>query len=99
MEVHVIEAGGGVAAPPECFDASVEFPRTQALAAFEHHVFQEMGETFFPRVFEGTAGATPEIEAGQAYIVQRGEHTATAVVQRVMGQFRTVRGVDQDPVS
>ena len=63
VEMHVVEAGSGVAAAAQGLNAAIELARRQLTAALEHHVFQKMGHARFGGCFAGAASPAPEIEA------------------------------------
>ena len=77
--VNVIESGGGIAVAAHRFNAQVEFPRPQPLAALEHHVLEEVGHAALPGSLEHTAGPAPEVEADQGGVGQGQIHHAGAV--------------------
>ena len=99
MEMHIVEAGGCVAAAAKGFNAQVKGSSLEPLAPFEHHVFQEMSQSLLAWLLEGTPGFAPEIKAGESCFGDGGEDAATAVGQRLIGQFKTVRAADRDPMS
>ena len=72
--VHVIEAGGGIAAAAQGLNPQVEFAGPEALAALEHHVLEEMGQARFGWRFGGAAGAAPEVHTGHGGLGQVQAH-------------------------
>ena len=72
--VHIIEAGGGVAAAAEGLNPAVEFARRQGVASLEHHVLKEMGHAALAAGFEHAAGAAPEVETDQGGLGQIETH-------------------------
>ena len=94
--MHIVEAGGCVAAAAKGFNKS---KAPASALVLEHHVFQEMSQSLLAWLLEGTPGFAPEIKAGESCFGDGGEDAATAVGQRLVGQFKTVRAADRDPMS
>ena len=81
MVVHVIEAGGCIAAATQGLNPQVEFAGPEALAALEHHVLEEMGQARFVGGFGGAAGAAPEVHTGHGGLGQVQAHHCGPLAQ------------------
>jgi hypothetical protein len=88
VEVHVVEAGGGVAAAPQGLNAAIELARRQLAAALEHHVLQKMGHAGFGGRFAGAASPAPEIEAHHGSLRQIQLHQGYAVPESLPLRLR-----------
>ena len=82
VEVHIVKARGCIAATTERLDSSVEFTGAKRAAAFEHHVFQEMGHAVLLVLFNGTACAAPELKTGHGRIEHRQQGQRQTVAER-----------------
>ena len=79
--MHIVESSCGIAAAAKGFDGFIECSCSEATAALEHHVFEEMGDAFFARAFTAAAGLAPKIKAGEWRIGHRCSHATGAIGQ------------------
>ena len=99
MEMDVIKAGGGIAAPSQGFDGQIKGPCLQPIAALENHVFQEVSHSFLSSSLGEASGSTPEIQAGERSFGHLRCHAADAVGEGPVVQRRTVQQAGQNCVA
>lgn len=99
VEMHVIKAGGGIAAAAKGLDGQIKGTSLQPLTALEHHVFQEVRHPFLSSSLREASGSTPEVKAGERSFGHLGCHAAHTVGEGPMVQCRTVQQAGQNCVA